>query len=176
MDGLITILREFPAIWAFIGGLGTILGVSLWYFTFGKKIAPLYSKTITDMAKVHEIQIAASERALKMQKEHYEEEVNYIKESIAKLESERNDYREKLHEEKKLHQGAMFQVAELQARPNVDKVYEGQQQFFSQMSKYMNEQTETMKAIHVSILEHDRSIDKRQAEAIEEIVARVNKK
>lgn len=169
MDALFHFLREFPAAFMVIGAAIALVGTALWWLTFGKRVTPLYAKTITDMAKVHELQIASHERTLAMQKSHYELEMEEYKGERERFRKERDEYKTSLHAEKENHQATLLQLAEVQARPNLDQVYKGQQQFFTSMIQVMEKQQGTMQAIHKSIIDHDAGIEARAAKLIEPV-------
>ena len=168
-DTVIRLLREFPAIWASIGAASAlIIG-----YIFARKLSPAFSSAATDLAKVYKLQIDAHKEALEMQRRHYQEELDHERNRYNVIAAERDDYRQKLHGEKDAHQATTLQLAELNARPNVDQVYRGQQTFFSKMTGFMEEQTKTMQAIHKSIIEHDKGIEERTALVIERVLQEV---
>jgi len=154
MDGLIRILREFPAIWMAIG----LIVSAIVAYLVAKKFTPIMVSTVGDIADMHKTMVES------------------YKVQIAEFKIERNDYRDKLHEEKQAHQATLLLLTDLQARPNVDQVYKGQQDFFQRMSGHMDEQTKTMKLIHESIVKHDQGVEKRAKEVVSQIVSAVNGK
>jgi hypothetical protein len=155
MDVVVRLLREFPAIWIVVGAFGAIVGATFWYLTFGKKLNPMFGKAIDDITKLHEAQIASHERTLKMQKDHYSEE-------IADIKAERDKYRESLHKERNDHQECKNRIIELEARPNVESVSKSQREFFPVLIS-------TMQEMHTALIKHDQSIERRTAEIIEPI-------
>ncbi len=171
MSEFITLLREFPAVWAIVGS--TISAVIV--FVVARRFTPIYSSAVKDLSAVYKLQIEGHERALQMQKTHWENELSYQRTAFASLQTERDDYRTKLHEERTAHQATTLLLADAQARPNVEQVYKGQQEFFFKMSKYMEEQTDTMKAIHKSLVDHDNGVEKRTSDVVQKVVTALRK-
>lgn len=144
-----------PTIWAGIALVfGSVTTFAVMY-RINSKFGPLQSQALNSLVEVQKAQITATTETLKMQKDHYELEMGELK-------GEREDYKAKLHEEKNLHQAALLLVAELQARPDVDRVYKEQQTFFTQMAS-------TMKSIQTSIAEHDKGLEQRTAKIVEPV-------
>ena len=154
MDALVRLLREFPALWLAIG----LVISAIVSYVVARRFTPIYAETVKDMANLHKGM------------------VDSYKVQIEELKCERNDYREKLHTEKGDHQNTLLALTELQARPNVDQVYKGQQEFFTKMSGHMDQQTKTMQLIHDSLKEHDQGIEKRTAEVVDRILLGVRKR
>lgn len=151
------LLTKFPVMWGVVCGTFGCLSTIVVVFLVARKYNPMQSAALTGLVAVYEKQIAANERALIMQRDHYTLEIDDMK-------SERDNYRQKLHDEKDAHNALVLTVAELQARPNVDKVYESQQQFFITNTK-------TLDAIHHSIQLHDSSIEERTKKIVAPVVA-----
>lgn len=166
MNEIAHLLHEFPFLGAFLGTVVGLCGSIAFFFIFGRKLNPMYASVVADLARTHQVQLEAHASQLLMQKEHYELELEYNKAAFAKIEADRDDYRDKLHASNNTLNSTNLQMAELMARPNVDKVYEGQQSFFTKMIGVMDEQRETMQAIHKSIVEHDNGIEQRTAKII----------
>jgi hypothetical protein len=162
MNEFAHVLREFPFLGAFLGTTIGLIGAVAFFFIFGRKINPMYANIVKDLGDAEKVLIESHKSALLMQKEHYEAEIDYNKGAYAKLEGERNDYRSKLHEEKIAHQATLLQVSELQARPDVEKIYKDQKGFFTEM-------VGTMKAMHQSIIDHDSGIEKRTEKIIQPV-------
>lgn len=148
---LIAFLKEFPAIFAVIGLL--VGGAVMFWVT--KKFGPMRSDALNEVVGAYKLQITANKELLEMQKAHYEIELDDMK-------KERDSYRTNLHAEKQAHQAVLLTVADLQSRPNVDKVYEGQQAFFA-------ENTKAMHAILQMIRDHDYSIEARTIKIIQPV-------
>jgi len=152
MDALLRIIREFPALWAF---LGLLVGGSVAY-AVSLKFTPMYGKALKEFDILHDDMVDA------------------YKAQIADLKAEKEDYKKKLHDEKGHHHHALLRISEMEARPNVDKVYEGQQEFFTSMTVAMKELTVSMRLIHTSIMDHDIRVAERTAEAMDKIKGIVN--
>lgn len=144
-----------PTIWA---GVSLVLGALITLFvvwSVNRKFGPLQKTALTGLVEAQKAQVALTRESLVMQKDHYELELSEMK-------KERDNYRAALHSEKEAHQAVLLTVADLQARPNVDKVYDGQQTFFQK-------NTETMQAILNLIREHDSTIEERTLKIIEPV-------
>lgn len=152
MNSVTDILRQFPAIWATIGLLagGGVM------FIVAQKFGPMKNEALQEVVGAYKEQIVANRGLLEMQKSHYEIELSDLK-------VERDNYRTALHGEKEAHQATLLTVADLQSRPNLDKVYEGQQAFFEK-------NTDCMQAILEALQEHDSGIEDRTKQIIEPVV------
>jgi hypothetical protein len=133
MDPVIQILKEFPAIWAFLGAVIS----SVLTFIITKRTGPIYAGAMKDLQVMHNDMVSG------------------YKTQIVELSAERNSYREQLHRERDLHQVTMAKLSDLESRPNVDQVYKGQQEFFTKMSAHMDEQTKALQAISKWIMNHE---------------------
>lgn len=174
MDAFLKLLHEFPAAWAIIGAAATAIGTTIFYVTLGKRLSPIYGNAIENLSRANKEQISANAETQRLHKEHYDTEITYLKQTIAKLENERETYKKSSHENANTAQALKLTIAELESRPNVDQVYKGQQKFFTDMSKYMEEQTGTLRAIHDSIIKHDQGIEARTATVVEQVFERLN--
>lgn len=125
-------------------------------FVVAQKFGPMKNEALQEVVGAYKEQIKANLGLLEMQKAHYEMELGDLK-------TERDTYRTSLHTEKEAHQAILLTVADLQSRPNLDKVYEGQQSFFKT-------NTDCMQAIMETLKEHDDSIEERTKKIIEPVV------
>jgi hypothetical protein len=174
MDELIRILKEFPAIWAFLGVIGTVLGAILFWLVIGRKLNPLYGNIVKDLGDAEKVLIDSHRQQLLMQKEYYEQQQDYQRAAYDKLELEKDSYKKVSHENANLANDFRIKLAELEARPNVDQVYKGQQMFFTKMTEHMDEQTKTMRAIHQAFMDHDQGIEQRTSNIVERVLAAVH--
>jgi hypothetical protein len=152
MHSIIEILKQFPAIFAALGILGG--GIAMFFVML--KFGPMRHQAQTELIDAYKEKDKVTKDLLVMQKDHYDNELSEIK-------SEKEDYKSKLHAEKEAHQATLFTVADLQARPNVDKVYEGQQEFF-------RKNTDCMQALLKMVQEHDASIEDRTKAIIQPVI------
>jgi preprotein translocase subunit SecD len=158
------ILRQFPAIWA---TLGLLVGGGVMFWVT-KKFGPMRNDALNEVIGAYKEQVKAqialsatqaeqNMATLTMQKDHWAEE-------LAKMEKERNNYRNDLHAEREIHNAAKLKVQELEMRPSLELVQTEQQSFYRDM-------TNTLKGIAESMKLHD---DKSQ-ERFEELIMSLRK-
>lgn len=139
-----------PTFWA---GIALLAGAMATYMVV-RRFGPLQAVALENLVGLYEKQIEAHSKTLEMQKSHYENELGRHQAAEERIRDERDSYRNKLDTEKELHKATTLIVAELQARPSVDQVYAGQQEFFAANTK-------ALEGISKSINDHDASIEER---------------
>lgn len=162
MNEFARLLHEFPFLGAFLGGIVGLCGSIAFFFIFGRKINPMYANIVRDLGEAEKVLIESHKATLVMQKEHYEAELIYLKEALAKVEVVRDEYKTKLHAANNVNNNLNLQIVELQSRPDLQKVYTDQKGFFTEMIS-------TMKAMHEMIVSHDKGIEERTAKIIEPV-------
>lgn len=160
MTTLIQFLREFPASFAVIGLL--VGGAVMFWVT--KKFGPMRNDALAEVIEAYKQQVKAQIALsatqaeqhmvqLGMQKDHWSEE-------LAKLEKERDTYRNTLHEVRNdtgaLIETQKLRIQELELRPNIEVLQTEQQSFYRDMS-------DTLKGIATALKQHDDKIDERMA-------------
>lgn len=150
------LLLKFPALWAVLGLLVGGFATAVVILIITRKYAPLQVAALDGLVKVYEKQLAANTAALETQKTHFEDEIEILR-------GEREDYKKKLHDSRDQNQAIMLQVADLQARPNVDQVYKGQQEFFQK-------NTDCMEALLKLVKDHDAGIEERTKAIIQPVI------
>jgi len=127
------------------------------------KFGPMRHQAQTELIDAYKEKDKVTKDLLVMQKDHYDNELSEIK-------NEKEDYKTKLHAEKEAHQATLFTVADLQARPNVDKVYQGQQEFFQKNTDCMQMLLKTSEAMFNTLQEHDKGIEERTKAIIQPVI------
>ncbi len=158
------ILIKFPAIWASIG----LLAGFACMFWITKKFGPMRSDALNEVVGAYKAQIEAQIALAKTQAEQYMTTLRMQKdhwaEELLKLEKERDDYRNKLHDANGSCNTFQLRVQELEMRPSLELVQTEQQSFYRDMSN-------TLKGIATSMKHHD---DKSQ-ERFERLISSLKK-
>lgn len=155
---IIQFLREFPAIFAVVG---LLVGGAIMFWVsrkFGpiqnaawEKVVEAKQQQIDAQIELAKITAAQYETSLKMQAEHWTEELN-------KMEASRDQYKTDLHavrgELGTENTNLKLRVQELELRPSLEIVQTEQQNFYRDMS-------DTLKGIATALKQHDDKIDER---------------
>lgn len=93
----------------------------------------------------------SSQRVFVMQGQANENLVKTLERHNSALETERDDYKNKLHTERDNHQSTQLKVKELELRPDMTTLFHNSEAFYSK-------QTEAMGSLIESIHKHDTSV------------------
>lgn len=155
----IDLIKQFPAIWAVLGGaLGSILASAIFVFA-NRKYPVLMAAQTKNLTDLHERQIVAQKDLLEMQKTHYEQELADVRAAcdrqLAEVKTEKDDYKEKLHTEKNNHTATNLELQEWKLKPDVSKLYEEESKWNEERKQVYQDFAETLKSIRDSITSHE---------------------
>lgn len=119
---MIEILQKFPALWAIFG---TMLAAGVFWVANRKLIS--WQATATKSL------------------------IDTLDRQIVGITNERDNYRNKLHDERESHNACKLRIQELELRPDVTRLFEASEVFYSKQAEAMGKLVE-------SIHEHDASV------------------
>lgn len=116
------LLQQFPALWL---AIGLVLASGVFYI--------------------------ANRKLISWQAHATKSLIDTLDRQIVGLTNERDDYRTKLHAEREGHHACQLRIQELEARPDISKLFTASEAFYCK-------QTEAMAKLIESIHEHDASV------------------
>jgi chromosome segregation ATPase len=151
---ILELLRTFPSLWA---TFGLLVGGGIMFWV-AQKFGPIrnqaqgeliksYQEQVKAASGLAEIQLNAHMVQLKMQKDHWTEE-------LSKLEASRDEYKTQSHAARNEANAYALKIQELEMRPSVELIQTEQQAFYKEM-------VTLMKNISTKLNSHDESIPRR---------------
>ncbi len=125
-------LTQAPILYGVLGSVISAIIMIMVMLRFG----PFQSVALKGLVEIQRESINAHERALAAQKAHCDSE-------IVDLKCERDDYRNKLHDEKQLSQKYLLDMTELKGRPD-----------FSDLKKMLDDHSQILRDIMRAFDEH----------------------
>lgn len=159
---VIELLQKFPALWAVLGILVTVLialGGGIITIIVWKKYGPAANEAASELVTLQREAVELQKSTLQMQKDHYEAELKYSREEMDQWKERASTYEKTLHDKRnewgaeKLEMTAL--IEQLKSRPDVTSLFEFEKQANAGREAFYKELGLTMKAIHESIEKHD---------------------
>lgn len=148
------LLKQFPALWAVVGGiLGSGLASAIFVFA-NRKFSALVTAQTKNLTELHEKQIAAQKDLLEMQ-------AAIASKTLLAMTAEREDYKQKLHDANDAHNLTTIELEKLKLQPDLGKLLAAESGWNDERRKVYSEFGDTLKSIRDSINSHDRDVDQK---------------